>query len=77
MVSNNLLRRIPATIGKLVNLQTLDLEENHLESLPPEIENLSQVAYSLLLHLAQHIIFIIPASKQLIFERLFFCICSD
>ena len=45
MVSNNLLRRIPVTIGKLVNLQTLDLEENNLESLPQEIEHLTQVSF--------------------------------
>jgi len=46
MVSNNLLRRIPSTIGKLVNLHCLDLEENNLESLPQEIEHLTQVRSS-------------------------------
>ena len=44
MVSNNLLRRIPPKIGRLVNLQCLDLEENNLESLPQEIEHLTQVS---------------------------------
>ena len=36
-LSNNLLRRIPNSIGNLKKLTLLDLEENKLESLPNEI----------------------------------------
>lgn len=37
ILSNNLLRRIPPSIGNLRKLRVLDLEENRLEQLPNEV----------------------------------------
>ena len=34
------MKRLPTTIGSLKKLQVLDLEENKLEFLPPEIGNI-------------------------------------
>jgi len=43
LVGNNLLRRLPVTIGALKKLRVLDLEENKLEQLPLEIGNLGEL----------------------------------
>lgn len=34
---------LPANVGKLVNLETLELRENYLENLPPTIKKLQKL----------------------------------
>ncbi len=43
ILSNNLLRKIPANIGQLQKLRILDLEENKLDSIPNEIGRLREL----------------------------------
>lgn len=43
LVGNNMLKRLPATIGALKKLRVLDLEENKLEQLPAEIGQLGEL----------------------------------
>jgi len=43
ILSNNLLKKLPAGIGQLQRIKLLDLEENYLESIPNEVGRLREL----------------------------------